>query len=69
MTADEALDHIEAAGWGGVSLWKAAEACFLGCLLGPDLHPDYSTNLWDYVPTAAAALSQLAEKAQEEPKR
>lgn len=54
--------------WRGVMLWNDAPAGarapqYMGCLIGTDMQPDHSTNVWDWRSTVAEVLSDLLDMA------
>lgn len=67
MSVDEAMRRIEAAGWGGVSVWQFGPTTFNACLIDRSGTVDHDTNLWNYTETAEAALEAIVEKAERFP--
>ncbi len=69
LTVDKAMSRVQAAGWGGLSMWsffnRRKQAWeFMACLIRDNGEPDYETNLWNYTDTAVQALVQIVEKAE-----
>lgn len=63
------IERMNAAGYGGLAIWKTQQG-YMGCLLAFDrTEPLYNTNLWNYQASALEVAAALADFAERNPRQ